>query len=49
MGNCSDTIFVERRLIEFAAAVPADVAVIPRDYVVGIAIGTAFHYAALHW
>ena len=34
---------------ELAAAVPADVAVVPRDYVVGIAVRASIHYAALHW
>ena len=37
------------RIIKLAAAVPADVAVIPRNYVVGIAVRTPIHYAALHW
>ena len=42
-------VFVERRLIKLAAAVPADVAVVPWDYVVRIAVRTSIHYAALHW
>ena len=49
MGVYSDNIFVDWRIIELTAAVPADVAVIPRDYVVGIAVWASIHYAALHW
>ena len=36
------------RIIKLATAVAADVAVIPRNYVVGTTI-RASHYAALHW
>ena len=49
MGLFLYKLFVDRRIIELTAAVPADAAVVPRNYVVGFAIGTAFHYAALHW
>ena len=49
MGLFLYKLFVDRRIIELAAAVPADVAVVPRDYVVGIAVWASIHYAALHW
>ena len=48
MGIYSDNIFVDWRLVELATAVAANVAVVPRNYVIGIAIRTP-HYAALHW
>ena len=48
MGIGSNNVFVDRRLIKLTAAVAADVAVVPRNNVVGITI-RASHYAALHW